>query len=471
VRCTCSTRAGQLQTIDVTHASYDSLMYVLLFPKGDAGWNFSLGTHSSSEITTANPRLTQLLFYRYKLHDRIEPGDAMQTDDDEAEMETEPLDVDEAHADADDEPLLPEMEMDPMEVDDARYLINWEAERVFSTVLLSQRLLQQYVVDMWCKVLTDRLLWIRLNQRKLFTEPYQGAVDALDEDAHMIGTTRMRLPATFIGSNRDLFARYHDAMAMLRQVSDNGRADFFVTFTCNPKWPELVDALRGAKPADRPDLVARVFMRKLAQLEDLLKNQNVLGYVIGCVRVIEYQQRGLPHAHLILIVRPEDRPDTAEKLDRLIYAELPDEHKEPELFAKVSEFMMHGPHSDRMKCIQGSIHPGGEPCKAGYPKDFREDTEIQHGSYAKLRRRNNGRAIIKSGKELNNQWVVPYNPNLMACDCHVNVEMVNALNCMKYLFKYILKGPVRWQRLLTILFCVVLSDCLHTQIIPNHTPT
>jgi hypothetical protein len=37
---------------------------------------------------------------------------------------------------------------------------------------------------------------------------------------------------------------------------------------------------------------------------------------------------------------------------------------------------------------------------------------------------------------------VPYNATLMSFDCHCNVEYVNSLNCMKYLFKYLLKGRV-----------------------------
>ena len=54
---------------------------------------------------------------------------------------------------------------------------------------------------------------------------------------------------------------YHDAMAIVRRF---GRADFFVTFTANPAWPEITDNLApGEHAANRPDLVARVFYLKL----------------------------------------------------------------------------------------------------------------------------------------------------------------------------------------------------------------
>ena len=45
-----------------------------------------------------------------------------------------------------------------------------------------------------------------------------------------------------------------DAMAYVRRM---GRADFFITMTCNPEWPEIVEnLLPGQKSQDRPDLVA-----------------------------------------------------------------------------------------------------------------------------------------------------------------------------------------------------------------------
>lgn len=42
---------------------------------------------------------------------------------------------------------------------------------------------------------------------------------------------------------------------------------------------------------------------------------------------------------------------------------------------------------------------------------------------------------------LNNRWVVPYNPYLLArFDCHINVEVCSTIKAVKYLYKYIYKG-------------------------------
>ncbi len=46
-------------------------------------------------------------------------------------------------------------------------------------------------------------------------------------------------------------------MALMKRY---GKAQYFMTFTCNPKWPEIeAELLRGQTALDRPDVVARVF--------------------------------------------------------------------------------------------------------------------------------------------------------------------------------------------------------------------
>jgi hypothetical protein len=48
------------------------------------------------------------------------------------------------------------------------------------------------------------------------------------------------------------------------------------------------------------------------------------------------------------------------------------------------------------------------------------------------------------GAELDNRWVVPYNPGLlMRYNCHINVEACSSIKAVKYLFKYIYKGHDR----------------------------
>ena len=161
--------------------------------------------------------------------------------------------------------------------------------------------------------------------------------------------------------------------------------------------------------------------------------------------------RGLPHAHIIVIVRPEDRPDTPEKLDRLIYAEIPDPAKDPALYQAVVKHMLHGPHNGKMLCEQDGYNEDNT-CNKHFPKAFKNTTEIVPGEYAILRRRRTGRTVVKNNALLDNRWVVPYNPDLMVSDCHCNVEYVNSLNSMKYLFKYLVKEEVRHNNMVVVIF-------------------
>ena len=63
-----------------------------------------------------------------------------------------------------------------------------------------------------------------------------------------------------------------------------GAPDLFVTFTSNPKWDEVADALRfepGQKPSYRPDIVSRVFKMKLDCLYSEIKSGVAFGPTRG----------------------------------------------------------------------------------------------------------------------------------------------------------------------------------------------
>ena len=69
-----------------------------------------------------------------------------------------------------------------------------------------------------------------------------------------------------------MLLNYHDGMAICRQY---GAPDLFITFTCNPRWQEIVDALAsepGQTAADRPDITTRVFSMKFEEFLDGVKN-------------------------------------------------------------------------------------------------------------------------------------------------------------------------------------------------------
>ena len=62
-----------------------------------------------------------------------------------------------------------------------------------------------------------------------------------------------------------------------------GHPELFITFTCNPKWPEITRALDGkygSKSEDRPDIVARVFKMKLDCLMAYVKSGKPFGKIV-----------------------------------------------------------------------------------------------------------------------------------------------------------------------------------------------
>ena len=145
-----------------------------------------------------------------------------------------------------------------------------------------------------------------------------------DVDKNQLGR-QVILPATHIGSPRDMHAKFQDGMAVCRQY---GKIDLFLTMTTNPNWREIKESLsQGQKPEDRPDLIARIFKLKLDSLEKELYKDGIFGARIAHMRVIEFQKRGLPHAHILIILHEKDRISSIEQVDKIVVAEIPPHHE------------------------------------------------------------------------------------------------------------------------------------------------
>jgi hypothetical protein len=269
---------------------------------------------------------------------------------------------------------------------------------------------------------------------------YQGVADALQHD-NLANIGRMVvLPSSFIGGPRHMHQLYQDAMALVRK---HGKPDLFITITSNPKWPEVTaELLPGQSASDRPDIVERVFKLKLDALKRDLVQNGVFGRVVADIHVVEWQKRGLPHAHILLILAPEDKPTGPEDFDRMVCAELPNKQTHPELHDIVASCMLHGPcgaANPTCACMRDG------KCTKGYPREFGEHTLDTGKSYPVYRRRDDGRQHIgRSGWHFDNRWVVPYNPFLtLRYNCHINVEVCSSVAAVKYLYKYVYKGHDR----------------------------
>ena len=171
-----------------------------------------------------------------------------------------------------------------------------------------------------------------------------------------------------------MIENFQDAVAISRV---HGCPDLFSTFTCNPKWPEITEALSvepGQRPHNRADIIVRVYHMKLNEhLEDIKTGVGfgpvVAGAAAFLIRVIlayspfslpvvsslptyffpvlhtvEFQKRGLPHAHILTWQDKDKRGEVSPTLiDSYVSAEIPDPVADPLGYALVAEFMMHGP--------------------------------------------------------------------------------------------------------------------------------
>ncbi|KAL3834092.1 hypothetical protein ACJIZ3_008828 [Penstemon smallii] len=309
-----------------------------------------------------------------------------------------------------------------------------------SYLLHAGRLGQEFIIDMYIKLETSRLDYYRSEQlqTEIRTESFQGIVDSLLIDDQVSPNNvgqRIVLPSSFIGGPRDMRKRYVNAMALVQRY---GKPDVFLTMTCNPGWKEIIEHLLPCQKADdRPDLIARVFKAKLEELKNEIVKKKLFGEVAAYVYTVEYQKRGLPHAHWVIILTARHKIVAPAVYDEIICAELPD-GSHPLLRSFVVKHMMHGPCGDSNKknvCMREG------KCKNYYPKEFADSTTNGQNSYPNYRRRNDGRSVVYRNVRLDNRSVVPYCPYLLIkLDCHINVEICADVKLVKYLYKYIYKG-------------------------------
>ncbi|XP_057417171.1 uncharacterized protein LOC130711518 [Lotus japonicus] len=381
------TKHGQFQRIYENHSSFLPLQYPILFPHGEKGFSEDIDFANLHNVNT-DPRRDHISLREWVVFRLFER--------------------------------------------------KFECKRIF----LSRRLFQQFVVDCYSMIESQRLYYYRNNQssiRRHFLEGIEEAMSRGDTCSSTIGS-RVYLPASFKGGKRYMFNNCQDAMAISNTY---GYPDLFLTMTCNPKWPEIdrhVSAL-GLTASDRPDLACRVFHMKLNALIIDLKNGDFFGKAIAGTYTIEFQKRGLPHAHILLWLSMENKLRTPNMIDSVICAELPDPERFPQLFECVSNYMVHGPcgFSNKDSPCMKNGH-----CSKYFPKKFVQSTSFDSDGYPIYRRRNTGVITLRKGVPLDNRYVVPYNPKLlMKYRAHINIEYCNKSNSIKYLFKYINKGVDR----------------------------
>ena len=331
------------------------------------------------------------------------------------------------------------------------------------------RLFQEYLCLAFTTIQSQKLKFHRNNQKALRADTYKNVKEVLNDltpltdrihndDHHMRLGKRIVLSSSFPGSPRWYNSQFQDGMAICREYH---KPDFFITMTCNPHWEEITRELRkGETSQDRPDLVARVFKQKKDQLIKDIVAEKVFGKVPAYLWVIEFQKRGLPHTHILVILSDDDRLSSAEDVDNVICAQLPpdpdtfeDGSKEKEQAMRLEKIvlknMIHGPWGE--KNPESQCMSDGK-CGKKYPKAFCEKTKLDpnktYPEYQRLAPEKGGRTVVVCvrGVEhvIDNSMVVPYSPLLsLRFNCHINMDICTSPTGAKYLYKYAYKGEDR----------------------------
>ncbi|UYV64029.1 hypothetical protein LAZ67_2006361 [Cordylochernes scorpioides] len=393
-----SKRGSSVQRINVFHRSYDALQYPLVFWNGQDGYHFHI-PQLIDGVPSAHKTVSCMDFYASLLMIRSRnPG-----------------------------------------------ITNW--------LLAFGDLTHQILVDIYAKVESERLHYISAHQAQLRATEYINLLDAIrtDRSRALIGR-QVILPSSFVGSPRHMHEYAQDCMAYLRKY---GRPDLFITFTCNPEWPEIKLMQFPTQGAFvRHDLVARIFQLKVTKLIDLITKGDVFGKPQCWCYTIEWQKRGLPHAHILLWLKEKICPY---QIDSIICAEIPNEEVDASLFRTLTKNIIHGP------CGHGYPNPGCMErgrCQKKYPRLLLAETQTDRDRYPLYRRRRpeeggfsfvkrlrvftieNGVQVVRmTNVTIDNRYVVPYSPLLCRLfDAHINVESCASISAIKYICKYIYKG-------------------------------
>ncbi|KAF7808407.1 putative helitron helicase-like domain-containing protein [Senna tora] len=236
--------------------------------------------------------------------------------------------------------------------------------------------------DIFLKMETQKFRWVRNNQSKIRAEMYNGLQDSFEAGINISGHVgrRIILPSSIVGYPRDMGERFQDAMRVV--------------------------------------------------------GREVTAYAY----VIEIQKRGLPHAHMLLILGDDDKLNFPDVYDQAVKAEIPLQSDQLELYTCVLKHMIHGPCGTINSCTQKG------KCKKHFLKPFVPYTIHGNDCYPLYQRRDMGQVPLGRGRNVrvDNSWVVPYNPwLLLKYNCHINVAICSSVKSVKYLYKYINKGPDR----------------------------
>jgi hypothetical protein len=372
---------GQLKVINTNHQAYDPLMYPLMFPSGQLGWSpNTIKLNVEQDVDDKTPEITD--FFSETTDDQEDLntlinqdliGENQQViDENETNMNSVQENFEINNQSEQNETSSPKKMRFVSAMQYYQYLL---CDRPGNHLIYYGRLFHQFIVDQFAKIELGRLNYFRFNQDKLRADKYNNVSKANDDAIGKSTGKRIVLPSTYKGSPRNLQQLYQDGTAVIRS---HGKPDLFVTVTCNPNWDEIKNEIEGVENSQKLTIIARVFNIKLKSILDDILKKKIFGNVKANMYVIEFQKRGLPHAHILIILCDESKPYNADDFDSIVSAEIPDPIKYPALYATVTKSMIHGPCgilNPNSPCMVDGV------CQKQFPKKLCEYTQQNDDGY------------------------------------------------------------------------------------------
>ena len=263
-------------------------------------------------------------------------------------------------------------------------------------------------------------------------------------------TGKTFLSSNFHGSRRHLRKLSTNGLIV---VSEKGNPHLFITLTCNAEWPEIKDRLfYGQSAYDRPDVTTQVFKARLTAFKQNLRNGKYfrdpsqrcsthnIEYEMMC---IEYQHRGLPHAHIVVrlsnMPHDEDIEGQLRWIKKHIHSCAPRPHDcdyfTPQRRDLVRKHMLH----TCSNAVNGCLKDG--KCKRRYDTLVLNKGEPSFGHL---------HFPVYGRREEEDLRIVPHHVYILEeWDGHVNVEYCGSHYTPIYLYKYVFKGAKKEKLRLT----------------------
>ena len=310
---------------------------------------------------------------------------------------------------------------------------------------LLYRIGQTYIVDMSSTLIDSRMDYQKDNQKMILGTDHAMDNDGNDNDENDENDEnddndddddsdnderdkKVFLSESLHGSRRHLKKKQLNSLAL---IAEYGKPHMFLTLTCNPKWPELGDALpHGQTAYDNPVITNMVFKKRLDALLYNIRHGKYFGqrktvYEMHC---IEYQHRGLPHSHVVFrlddMVADDDMDGMIDFIDEWMCCSYPID--DADHTKAIKDYMIHN-HCDGVN----GCRRGNGTCKRGYDNVSVQDrTTINSKGYPVYKRNTD-----------NDLMVVPHVRDILIdWDGHACMEFAATTRTILYLYKYLYKG-------------------------------